>query len=181
MPLKAVALIFLFKDINLSPFSFTMPTLPDNLPATLKHAFFKMENSLSTLCLDKLFLQWNTAVHRMNYCVCTAGRHRATSPLGRMHAAFFTTHQMQEMIYMPDEVILVRMMVALDLGFEKAMYYHDEGHENDNGYGSPHQITRPIHIFSVFTTEASFDLAEFTTTQQQISPFTPKCPGSLSF
>ena len=38
---------------------------------------------------------------------------------------------------MPDEVILVRMIVALDLKFEKAMYYHDEGYESDNDYGLP--------------------------------------------
>ena len=44
---------------------------------------------------------------------------------------------MQQMIYMPDEVILVRMMVALDLEFERVMHYHDEGYESDNNYGLP--------------------------------------------
>ena len=36
---------------------------------------------------------------------------------------------------MPDEAILVRMMVAMDLEFVKAMHYHDEGYESDNDYG----------------------------------------------
>ena len=39
---------------------------------------------------------------------------------------------MQEMIYMLDEIILVRMMAALNLEFEKAMHYHDEGYESNN-------------------------------------------------
>ena len=69
------------------------------------------------------------------------------------------------MIYMPDEVILVRMMVALDLEFEKAMHYHNEGYESDNDYGLQPQVTRSICIYLVFNTEASIDLAEFTTTQ----------------
>ena len=33
---------------------------------------------------------------------------------------------------MPDEIILARMMTALDLEFEKAMHYNDEGYERDN-------------------------------------------------
>ena len=57
--------------------------------------------------------------------------------LERIHAAFFTTHQMQEMIYMLDEIILARMIDALDLEFEKAMHYHDEGYESNNDYGLP--------------------------------------------
>ena len=42
------------------------------------------------------------------------------------------------MIYMPDEIMLTRMMTALDLEFEKAMHYHNEGYESDNNYGLPH-------------------------------------------
>ena len=44
---------------------------------------------------------------------------------------------MQEILYMPDEIILVRMMTTLELEFEKAMDYHDEGYESDNDYGLP--------------------------------------------
>ena len=42
---------------------------------------------------------------------------------------------MQEMIYMLDAIILVRMMTAMDLEFEKAMHYHDKGYESSNDYG----------------------------------------------
>ena len=39
------------------------------------------------------------------------------------------------MIYMPDEIILLRMMTDLNLEFKKTTHYHDEGHESNNGYG----------------------------------------------
>ena len=83
----------------------------------------------------------------MNYWLCTAGRYRATSILGRVHAAFFNSHQIKEMIYMPDEIVLARIMTALDLEFEKAMHYHDEGYESDNNYGLPPQVLKPVYIY----------------------------------
>ena len=86
---------------------------------------------------------------------CTAGRYRATSILGRVYAAFFNSHQFEAMIYMPDEIVLARIMTALDLAFEKVVDYHDKGYENDNDYRLPPQVIRPVHIYSVFTTEAS--------------------------
>ena len=36
--------------------------------------------------------------------------------------------------HMSDEIVLTRMMTALDLEFEKAMHYHDEGYESHNDY-----------------------------------------------
>ena len=81
---------------------------------------------------------------------------------------------------MPYEIILARMVTALDLEFEKAVHHHNEGYETDN-FGLPTQVMRPVHIYSVFKTEASFDLAEFTITQHPISPFTPRYPRSLPF
>ena len=117
----------------------------------------------------------------MNCWVCIAGRYRTTSILGRFHAVFFNCHQSKAVTYMLDEIVLVRMMTALDLEFEKAMHYHDEGYESDTDCGFQPQVTRPIDIYSVFTTEASFDLAELTTSQCPISPFNPRSPSSLPF
>ena len=85
------------------------------------------------------------------------------------------------MNYTPEETILARMMTALDLVFERALHYHDKGYESDNDSGLPPWITRSIHVYSVFTTEASFDPADFTTVLCLISPFTPRCPRSLPF
>ena len=87
----------------------------------------------------------------MNYWVHTPGRHRATSILGRVYAAFFKGCQFETMIYMPDEIVLARMMTTLDLEFEKVMHYHNEGYKSDNDYGLPPQVMRPApHLFSFY-------------------------------
>ena len=54
----------------------------------------------------------------MNYWVYTAGRYRATSVFGRVHAAFFNHIQFDGMTNMLDEIVLAKMMTALDLDFE---------------------------------------------------------------
>ena len=79
-----------------------------------------------------MFSLWNNAVHCMNFRAHAAEPYRVTSILGRVHAAFFNYHQFNEMTYMPDEIILARIMPALDFKFEKALYYHDGGCESDN-------------------------------------------------
>ena len=38
------------------------------------------------------------------------------------------------MTYMLDEIVLARMMTALDLEFETTMYYQNEGDKSDNDY-----------------------------------------------
>ena len=136
---------------------------------------------LFTPHLDKLFNLWNNTICQTNYWVHTAGRDRSPSILERVHKAFFNYYQFHAMNYMPDETILARMMTALDFEFKRSLYYHDEGYKSDNDYGLPSQITRPIFVYSVFTTEASFDLDDFTTAQCPISPLTPRCPRSLPF
>ena len=110
----------------------------------------------------------------MNYLVCTAGRYRATSILGRVHAAFFNHYQFDAVTYMLDDTVLVGMMTALDLEFEKAMHYHDGGYESDNDYGLPAQVVRSVHIYSVSTTEESFNPADYKEAQHTISPFMPR-------
>ena len=129
----------------------------------LQHTFFKMENSLFTPHLDKLFNLWNNAVHWMNYWVYTAGRSRYTSILEKVHKAFFNYYQFNAMADVPDEIISARMMTTLDLEFKRALQYHHEGYKSDNDYGLPPWIARPVWVYSVFTTEASFDTADFTT------------------
>ena len=82
---------------------------------------------------------------------------------------------------MPHEIMLAGMMTTLDLEIENAMHYHDEGYKSDNNYRLPPQVTKPICIYSVLTTEASFDVDEFATIKCLISHFTPRCPRSLPF
>ena len=140
-----------------------------------------MENHLFTPHLDELFNLWNSAVCQMNYQVCVAGKYRSISILERVHKAFFNSHQFHAMDYMPEEIILARVMTALDLEFRRTLHYHNEGYYSNNDYGLPSQITRPILVYSIFTTDASFNLADFTTSQHLISPFTPKYLGILPF
>ena len=56
------------------------------------------------------------------------------SILGRVNAAFFNYHQFNTMTHMPDKIVLARVMTVLDLEFEKALHFHDEGYESDNDY-----------------------------------------------
>ena len=60
------------------------------------------------------------------------------------------------------------------LEFEKAMHYHDEGYKSDNNYGLPPQVMRPVCIYLVSTTEASFNLAHYKETQTLSPPFMPR-------
>ena len=163
------------------PITFTMLTLPARLPATLQHAFFKMENSFITPHFDELFNMWNNTACQMIYWPHAAGRYRSSYILERVHGAFFNYYQFNAMTYIPDETISARMMTALESKFERPLQYHDEGYVSNNDYGLPPRITRHICMYSAFTTEASFDPADFTTSQCPISPFTPRCPRSLPF
>ena len=140
-----------------------------------------MENPLFTPGFNELFNLWNNAVCQMNYWVYTAGRYRLTSILEQVHEAFFSYCQFHAMANMPDEIVLARMMTALDLELERTLHYHDEGCESDNDYGLSPYITRLVQIYSVFSAEASFNLADSTTTQCQLSLFTSRHPRGLPF
>ena len=83
----------------------------------------------------------------MNYWVHTTERYRATSILGRVHAAFFNSHQIDTMIYMLDEIVLARLMTVMDLEFKKAMHCHNKGYKSEYDYGLPSQVMRPVHIY----------------------------------
>ena len=66
-----------------------------------------------------------------------AGMYRATAILGRVHVDFFNYHHFNEMTNSPDEIVLARIMTALDLEFESVLHYHDKGYKSDNDSGLP--------------------------------------------
>ena len=66
-----------------------------------------------------------------------------------MYAVFFNSHQIEAMIYMPDDIILARIRTALDLEFEKAMHYHNKEYESDNHYGLTSGYEVWPHILSL--------------------------------
>ena len=100
--------------------------------------------------------------------------YREMAILGRVYAAFFNYHQFNEMTSMPDEIVLARIMTTLDLEFKRALHYHDEGYESDNDYGPPTQVMKHVLVYSVSTTEASFNPTDYKGAQCPISPFTPR-------
>ena len=117
---NTVALIFLFKDLCVSHSIIQhLFCLPDHTLLLHHTAKFirKVENSRFTSHLDRLFSLWSYVIYQMYYWVCTAGTHRSMSILGTVHTAFFNPHQFNAMMYMPGNVMLARMMTALDLEF----------------------------------------------------------------
>ena len=145
LTLNTVALIFLFKDKYLPHCHLQcLLQLTDYIMTSLE-----MENSTFTSWLDRMFSLWNTAAHHMNFWVCTAGTYRATYILGRVRADFFNYHQFNEMTHMPDEIVLARSITPLDLEFEKALHYHDEGYESDNCYGTSSRYEACTCLFSL--------------------------------
>ena len=119
----------------------------------------------------------------MKYWVHMTRRYISTSILEKVHKAFFNHYQFHAMANMSDEIMLARMMTALDLEFEIALYYHDGGYESDNDYDCgflPH-ITRLIHVYSMFSAEVSFNPADCITTKSKLSSFTSKHPRGLPF
>ena len=121
-----------------------------------------------------MFSLRNNAIHCMNFSVHIVGTYRAMSNLGGVNAAIFNYHQFNEMTGMSDEIVLARIMTALGLEFEKVLHYHDEAYESDNDYGQPVQVMRHVHIYSISTTEASFNPANYKGAQCLISPFMPR-------
>ena len=113
----------------------------------------------------------------MNFWVCTAGTYRATAILGRVHIVFFNYHHFNEMTNMPDEIVLAKIMTALDLDFKRDLHDHDEGYDSDNDYGLLGPVKRLVCIYLVSTTEASFNPTDYKGAQFPTSPFTPRCPG----
>ena len=75
---------------------------------------------------------------------------------------------------MPYAIVLARSMTTLDLEFEKALYYHDEGYKSDNDFGLPVQFMGPVCIYSGLTTKASFNSANYQGAQCPIPLFTPR-------
>ena len=110
----------------------------------------------------------------MNVWVHTAGTYRATAILSRVHAAFFNYHHFSEMTNMPDEVVLARIMTALDLEFERALHYHDERYHSDNDYGLPGPVMKPVCIYLVSTTKASFNPTDYNGAHCPTFPLTTR-------
>ena len=109
----------------------------------------------------------------MNFWVCTVGMYRATAIISRVHTAFFNYHSFCKVINMSYEIVLARIMTALDLEFERALHHHDEGYESDNDYDLPGPFLRPVCVYLVSMTEAFLNPKNYKGVQGPTSPSTP--------
>ena len=73
---------------------------------------------------------------------------------------------------MPDEIVLPSIMTVLNVEFERALYYPDKRYDSDNDCRLPGPFMRPVCIYLVLTTEASFNPADYKGAQCLTSPFT---------
>ena len=121
----------------------------------------EMENFTFSSQLERLFSIWNNAKHHINFWVHTAGIYRALAILGRVHTVFFNYHHFCEMTNMAGEIVLARILTALDLELERVLYYHDEGYDSNDESGLPGLFMRPVHVYLVSTIEASFNPTDY--------------------
>ena len=94
--------------------------------------------------------------------------------LGRVHAAFFNYPFFSDMTKMPEEIVLTSIMTVLDLEVERALHYHDEEYDRGNNYGLSGPVMRPVHIYLVSTTEASFNPTDYKGAQFLSSTITQR-------
>ena len=59
--------------------------------------------------------------------------YRAMAILDRIYTAYYFS----KMTNMPYETVLASIMTVLNLEFQRALHYHDEGYDSDNDYGLP--------------------------------------------
>ena len=165
--LNTVVPIFLFKDKNL-PHSHLqyLLWLPD-------HITFFFENG-------KFFIypmpRDCSACGIMPYTTWTIGSIQQEHTEQHLFLAesmqpFSTATNFGAITYIPHEIVLARVMTALDLELEKSFHYHDERYKSDNDYELPAQVMRPVHIYSVLTPEVSTKLI----TSKHNFPFCLSC------
>ena len=99
---------------------------------------------------------------------------QTTSILEKVHKTFFNYYQFHVKANMPDEIVLARMMTALDLEFEIALHHHDEVYESNNDYGLQPYITRLVFFYFMFSVDASFNPADYTHRQEPAITLHPK-------
>ena len=69
------------------------------------------------------------------------------------------------MTNMPDEIVLARILTALELEFKRALYYHNEGNDCDNDYDLPYSFMAPVSVYLVSTTEGSLNTTDYKEAQ----------------
>ena len=63
--------------------------------------------------------------------------HRSTVVLYKVHMAFFNSDDFVEMTTRANEHLLAQFMLALEIEFERALNFHNDGYKSGDNYGLP--------------------------------------------
>ena len=108
-----------------------------------------------------------------------AGTHRSTVVLDKVLTAFFNSDDyFLEMTTRANKHLLVQFMLALEIKFERALHFHDEGNISSDDNCLPNPLIRSTHIYWVpSASETSFNLIYY---QKQIKPTFLSTPKQTS-
>ena len=102
-------------------------------------------------CLEKCHAKINDLIHM-------AGTYRSTLVLNKVHVSFFSSDYFSEITTRANKHLLAKFMLVLEIEFERALQFHDEGYESGDDHDLPKLLIRSTHIYLVSSTvEISFN------------------------
>ena len=109
-------------------------------------------HSLTTFALSQLcpthtsasrLNTWNSAIQQISDWFNMAGTYRSIKILNsNFHMAFFISDYFGEMNTRVNEHLLAQFTLALEIGFESALQFHNEGYESDGNHDLPKPLIR---------------------------------------
>ena len=123
----------------------------------------------------KIVCVWNSAIQQVNNWIHMAGIYWSTVVLHKVHMAFFNRDYFGEVTTRENKYLLVQFTWALEMEFERALQFHDEGYESSNDYDLPKLLIRSTHIYLVSSAvETSFNSTDYQESTTATSLSTPK-------
>ena len=108
--------------------------------------------------LDRLFGHRNSTIQQVNNWIHTVGPHRSTTVLNRVHVAILNSDYFSEITTWENEHLLAQFTIALEIEFERALQFHNEGYKSSDDYDLPKLLIRSTCIYSVLSVaETSFN------------------------
>ena len=100
-----------------------------------------------------------------------AGKYRSTVVLDKVHEAFFNSDYFIEITTRENEHLLTQFPSALEIEFERALHFHDEGYESGDDYGLPKPLITSAYINSVSSAaKTSFNPTHYPESTAPTSP-----------
>ena len=73
-------------------------------------------------------------IWEINNCILAANNHRSTGILNKVYKAFFYCDDFQHWAHRPNQKLLATCMLALEIKFERSLYFYNEGYETGDDY-----------------------------------------------